>query len=79
MRDQRRYDETFAAMLRSLQTGSIGEIVESPVWTRKAPYPPIRYPSSNPHSVPLLGKRGINTILGFSFRSPTIEETAAAR
>lgn len=54
-------------------TGSI------PVRTRQVPYPPIWYPSSNPQSVPLLGKRGINTILGFSFRSPTIEETRLRR
>jgi alkanesulfonate monooxygenase SsuD/methylene tetrahydromethanopterin reductase-like flavin-dependent oxidoreductase (luciferase family) len=41
--------------------------------------PPLWYPSSNPASVPLLGKRGINTILGFSFRSPTIELTRLRR
>src|SRR5262249_36883584 len=33
----------------------------------------------NPRSVPLLGQRGINTILGFSFRSPSIEETRLRR
>ncbi len=50
-----------------------------PVRARQAPYPPIWYPSSNPQSVPGLGRRGINTILGFSFRSPTIEETRLRR
>jgi alkanesulfonate monooxygenase SsuD/methylene tetrahydromethanopterin reductase-like flavin-dependent oxidoreductase (luciferase family) len=52
---------------------------EMPIRTVQAPCPPVWYPSSNPASVPLLGKRGINTILGFSFRSPTIEVTRLRR
>ncbi len=82
---QRRYDEIFASVMRALQSGTIGapgttaDGAEMPLRTRQAPYPPIWYPSSNPHSVPHLGKRGINTILGFSFRSPTIEETRLRR
>jgi alkanesulfonate monooxygenase SsuD/methylene tetrahydromethanopterin reductase-like flavin-dependent oxidoreductase (luciferase family) len=50
-----------------------------PLRTQQAPWPPIWYPTGNPLSVPPLGKRGINTILGFSFRSPTIEETRLRR
>jgi len=78
---QRRYDEIFDAVMRSLETGTIGTAngSEMPVRTRQAPHPPIWYPSSNPRSVPMLGQRGINTILGFSFRSPSIEETRLRR
>jgi len=70
---QRLYDETFASVLRLLRDD------ELPIRTVQAPHPPIWYPSSNPRSVPLLGARGINTILGFSFKSPTIEETRLRR
>jgi len=41
--------------------------------------PPLWYPTSNPQSVPQLGARGVNTVLGFSFRSPSIEETRRRR
>ena len=71
---QRRYDETFEDVMRSFGSGT-----DLPIRVRQAPHPPIWYPSSNPQSVPSLGKRGINTILGFSFRSPTIEETRLRR
>ena len=70
---QRLYDETFDSVLRLLQTA------ELPITTRQVPHPPIWYPSSNSQSVPRLGAKGINTILGFSFRSPTIEETRLRR
>jgi alkanesulfonate monooxygenase SsuD/methylene tetrahydromethanopterin reductase-like flavin-dependent oxidoreductase (luciferase family) len=82
---QRRYDEIFEEVMRSLRTGTIGapgqvaRSAEMPIRTRQVPHPPIWYPSSNPRSVPLLGQRGINTILGFSFRSPSIEETRLRR
>lgn len=82
---QRRYDEAFASVMRALESGAIGTPgttagrAEMPMRTRQAPHPPVWYPTSNPQSVPLLGKRGINTILGFSFRSPTIEETRRRR
>ncbi len=70
---QRLYDETFASVLGLLHDDKL------PVRTVQAPHPPIWYPSSNSQSVPLLGAKGINTILGFSFRSPTIEETRGRR
>jgi alkanesulfonate monooxygenase SsuD/methylene tetrahydromethanopterin reductase-like flavin-dependent oxidoreductase (luciferase family) len=70
---QHRYDEVLAAVLRALQDD------ESPLRPRQRPHPPLWYPSSNPQSVPRLGARGINTILGFSFRSPSIEETRLRR
>jgi alkanesulfonate monooxygenase SsuD/methylene tetrahydromethanopterin reductase-like flavin-dependent oxidoreductase (luciferase family) len=82
---QRRYDETFDPVMRALESGTISapgtraDGMEMPVRTRQAPRPPVWYPSSNPQSVPLLGKRGINTILGFSFRSPAIEVTRLRR
>ncbi len=81
---QRRYDEAFAAIMRSLQTGTIGATgsrdgAEMPIRLRQSPCPPVWYPTSNPVSVPPLGRQGINTILGFSFRSPTIGETRLRR
>ena len=59
--------------------GTAADGAPLPMRTRQAPHPPLWYPSSNPRSVPGLGKRGISTILGFSFRSPTIEETRLRR
>ena len=82
---QRRYDVNFDAVLRALESGAAGAPMmaaggmELPVRPRQEPYPPIWYPSANPGSVTPLGGRGINTILGFSFRSPTIEQTRLAR
>jgi alkanesulfonate monooxygenase SsuD/methylene tetrahydromethanopterin reductase-like flavin-dependent oxidoreductase (luciferase family) len=82
---QRRYDEAFSSVMRTLEGGTIGADgtgtghFEMPIRTRQAPSPPVWYPSSNPESVPLLGKRGINTILGFSFRSPSTEVTRLRR
>lgn len=82
---RRLYDENFAAILRILETGNIdapgspARSTEVPIRIRQTPHPPIWYPSSNSQSVPHLGKQGINTILGFSFRSPAIEETRLRR
>jgi alkanesulfonate monooxygenase SsuD/methylene tetrahydromethanopterin reductase-like flavin-dependent oxidoreductase (luciferase family) len=82
---QRRYDEILDPLMRALRSGRIDAPgttaggMEMPIRTRQSPHPPVWYPSSNPQSVPLLGKRGINTILGFSFRSPTIDETRLRR
>jgi len=80
---QERYDEVLAALLKTLETGEFdpaGTVAgRLPCRTRQRPRPPLWYPSSNPRSVPRLGERGINTILGFSFRSPTIEETRLRR
>jgi len=80
----RRYDDTFESTMRTLDSGIIRATVTDPsaklpMRTRQLPHPPVWYPSSNPHSVPQLGNRGINTILGFSFRSPTIQETRLRR
>ena len=82
---QRRYDEVFDLVMRSLESGTVGAAgseagsLEMPIRIRQTPRPPLWYPSSNPEGVPLLGRRGINTILGFSFRSPTIEVTRLRR
>jgi alkanesulfonate monooxygenase SsuD/methylene tetrahydromethanopterin reductase-like flavin-dependent oxidoreductase (luciferase family) len=81
---QRRYQEVFDSLMRTLESGTIDAGNDAgraamPIRTRQAPRPPVWYPSSNPDSVPLLGARGINTILGFSFRSPTVEVTRLRR
>jgi len=77
---QRRYDETLDAVLRALDTGVISaDGAQMPLRPRQLPHPPLWYPSSNPQSVARLGQRGINTILGFSFRSPSIEDTRRCR
>ncbi len=82
---QRRYNEVFDSVMQILDSAAIdapggaADGAQIPIRTRQAPRPPVWYPSSNPESVPLLGKRGINTILGFSFRSPTIEVTRLRR
>jgi alkanesulfonate monooxygenase SsuD/methylene tetrahydromethanopterin reductase-like flavin-dependent oxidoreductase (luciferase family) len=78
------YDQHFDAVMHMLTTGLADArgtdlVTEIPVRVRQAPRPPVWYPSSNPESIPRLGKRGINTILGFSFRSPTVEETRRRR
>jgi alkanesulfonate monooxygenase SsuD/methylene tetrahydromethanopterin reductase-like flavin-dependent oxidoreductase (luciferase family) len=71
---RQRYDEILETLMRSFAGHA-----DMPIRVRQAPHPPIWYPSSNPQSVASLGQRGINTILGFSFRSPTIEETRVCR
>src|SRR5215470_13973535 len=76
---QRRYDEVFTALMRALDSGTAADGTEIPIRARQSPRPPIWYPTGNPRSVPPLGKQGINTILGFSFRSPAIEETRRRR
>ncbi len=79
---QRRYDDVLDSLMRALNDGELGAAgsgIRMPLRTRQVPHPPIWYPSSNPQSVPRLGARGINTILGFSFRSPTIDETRRRR
>jgi alkanesulfonate monooxygenase SsuD/methylene tetrahydromethanopterin reductase-like flavin-dependent oxidoreductase (luciferase family) len=78
---QRRYDEVFNAVMESVESGALAGpgSVAMPMRVRQVPHPPLWYPTSNPRSVPGLGRRGINTILGFSFRSPSIEETRLRR
>ena len=80
-RAQRRYDETLDAVLRALDTGVISAdgAQMMPLRPRQLPHPPLWIPSSNPQSVARLGQRGINTILGFSFRSPWMEDTRRCR
>jgi alkanesulfonate monooxygenase SsuD/methylene tetrahydromethanopterin reductase-like flavin-dependent oxidoreductase (luciferase family) len=82
---QSRYNEIFDSVMPILESGTIdapgtkADGIELPIRVRQAPCPPVWYPSSNPESVPHLGRRGINTILGFSFSSPTIEVTRLRR
>ena len=72
--------ETFPTTLervRELMTGggmapgSQGQMSVPPL---QHPHPPMWYPSSNPQSIPRLGREGFNTILGFAFNSPPVEE-----
>jgi len=78
---QPRYDDVLRSVLRVLQTGALEErdstaaSARLPLRSRQVPFPPVWYPTSNPQSVRALGPRGINTVLGFSFRSPTLEQT----
>ncbi len=82
---QRHYDQVLDAVMRILETGEIdvpgapSGRAALPVRLRQVPHPALWYPSSNAGSVPRLGRMGINTILGFSFRSPSIEQTRLAR
>lgn len=48
--------------------------VELSVPPLQRPHPPMWYPSSNPESIPRLGREGFNTILGFAFNSPPVAE-----
>jgi alkanesulfonate monooxygenase SsuD/methylene tetrahydromethanopterin reductase-like flavin-dependent oxidoreductase (luciferase family) len=82
---QQRYDEVLASLMPALEGGTMAAGPAAPggygmpIRTLQAPSPPVWYPTSNPNSVAALGKRGINTIFGFSFRSPAIEEIRLRR
>jgi alkanesulfonate monooxygenase SsuD/methylene tetrahydromethanopterin reductase-like flavin-dependent oxidoreductase (luciferase family) len=78
---QRLYDRNYDILMRTLATGAIGTSggAQMPLLTRQRPHPPLWYPSSNPESIPRLGAMGINTILGFSFASPSAEATRRRR
>jgi alkanesulfonate monooxygenase SsuD/methylene tetrahydromethanopterin reductase-like flavin-dependent oxidoreductase (luciferase family) len=39
------------------------------------PYPPLWYPTTNAESIPWIAREGFNTIYGFGFLSPTLEDT----
>ncbi len=39
------------------------------------PYPPLWYPTTNAQSIPWVAREGFNTIYGFGFLSPTLEDT----
>ena len=60
----------------SMAPGTEGEMSVPP---RQRPHPPMWYPSSNPESIPRLGREGFNTILGFAFNSPPVEEVRQRR
>jgi alkanesulfonate monooxygenase SsuD/methylene tetrahydromethanopterin reductase-like flavin-dependent oxidoreductase (luciferase family) len=82
---QRRYDEVLGSVMPLLAGGTVdapGSMADGtvlPIRPRQLPHPPLWYPTSNPQSVARLGPQGINTILGFSFRSPTVEQTRLCR
>jgi len=70
------------ARVRSMMTdggmapGTEGEMSVPPL---QRPHPPLWYPSSNPESIPRLGREGFNTILGFAFNSPPVAEVRQRR
>ena len=78
---QQRYDEVFASLMRTFEGGAIGAAGtanDMPLRTRQVPI--LRSGiEQQPGERRLLGRRGINTILRFSFRSPTIAETRRRR
>jgi alkanesulfonate monooxygenase SsuD/methylene tetrahydromethanopterin reductase-like flavin-dependent oxidoreductase (luciferase family) len=39
------------------------------------PYPPLWYPTTNAQSIPWVAREGFNTIYGFGFLSPTLQDT----
>jgi alkanesulfonate monooxygenase SsuD/methylene tetrahydromethanopterin reductase-like flavin-dependent oxidoreductase (luciferase family) len=39
------------------------------------PYPPLWYPTTNAQSIPWVAREGMNTIYGFGFLSPTLQDT----
>lgn len=88
-----RFNEVFADVLESLRTGMVGanrlrEVPEREtgagdlsLWTPtlQDPHPPVWYPTINPESIERIGRQGHNTIVGFGFISPTLDEMAERR
>lgn len=54
--------------------GHAREPVELHVRPVQRPHPPLWYPTSNPDSIPRLAQEGYNTIFGFGFTSPPLED-----
>jgi alkanesulfonate monooxygenase SsuD/methylene tetrahydromethanopterin reductase-like flavin-dependent oxidoreductase (luciferase family) len=50
-----------------------------PVAPRQKPYPPLWYPTISPTSMPWIAEHGLNTVYGFGFLSPTLDDTAQQR
>jgi len=81
------FEEALEIILQGLTNGRVDfhgkfytyDDVLIPLSPRQQPYPPIWYPTISPTSVPWIAEQNLNTVYGFGFLSPTIEDTAAQR
>ena len=70
------FNDTLAFVRTLMNEGGMapGTEGEMAIPALQRPHPPMWYPSSNPESIPRLGREGFNTILGFAFNSPPVDE-----
>jgi alkanesulfonate monooxygenase SsuD/methylene tetrahydromethanopterin reductase-like flavin-dependent oxidoreductase (luciferase family) len=81
------FEEALAVIVQGLTTGRIDyhgafydyEDVLVPIAPLQQPYPPMWYPTISEGSIPWIAENGMNTVYGFGFLSPTIEDTSAQR
>jgi alkanesulfonate monooxygenase SsuD/methylene tetrahydromethanopterin reductase-like flavin-dependent oxidoreductase (luciferase family) len=81
------FEEALEVIVQGLTTGKVDfhgkfytyDDVLVPISPRQAPYPPMWYPTISPSSVPWLSEHNMNTVYGFGFLSPTVEDTAEQR
>ena len=81
------FDEALEVIVQGLSTGRVDyhgkfysyDDVVVPVSPRQKPYPPMWYPTISPTSMPWIAEHGLNTVYGFGFLSPTLEDTAEQR
>jgi alkanesulfonate monooxygenase SsuD/methylene tetrahydromethanopterin reductase-like flavin-dependent oxidoreductase (luciferase family) len=81
------FEEALEVLVQGLSTGRVDfhgtyysyDDVLVPIAPHQRPYPPMWYPTISPSSMPWLAEHGMNTVYGFGFLSPTIEDTAEQR
>ncbi len=81
------FEEALEVVVQGLRDGRVDfngkyfnyDDVLVPVAPRQRPYPPLWYPTISPSSVPWIAQHGFNTVYGFGFLSPTVEDTRAQR
>jgi alkanesulfonate monooxygenase SsuD/methylene tetrahydromethanopterin reductase-like flavin-dependent oxidoreductase (luciferase family) len=79
------FRETLEIVAQGLATGDLThagqhfQLADTRVNLRplQQPYPPLWYPTTNAESIPWIAREGFNTIYGFGFLSPTLEDTRA--
>ncbi len=77
------FREALAVLVQGLATGDLRyegryfRFAEARADLRplQQPYPPLWYPTTNAESIPWVAREGFNTIYGFGFLSPTLEDT----
>lgn len=77
------FEESLEVIVQGLTEGRVDfrgkfhtyDDVLIPIRPLQKPYPPLWYPTISPGSMPWLAKEGFNTVYGFGFLSPTIEDT----
>lgn len=83
-----RYADVLPQVLHALRTGELAPrtvngrevpAVQLHVRPFQQPHPPLWYPTTNPESIPRIGKQGLNTIFSFGFNSPPLEEVRRQR